>query len=165
MAQTTLIDFPKTSEVLERYGREFIELYKLNLANSGRTASGGLVDSLRYNVVLDNTTFAVDITLRGYWKYIEDGTRPHWPPVSAIRQWIDIKPVIPRPFDNGKLPSPDQLAFLIARKISNEGTRGINDFERANNELFEQMQMSIAEAVTEDLERQVELIFTEFVHR
>lgn len=165
MAQTTLIDFPKTSEVLERYGREFIELYKLNLANSGRTASGGLVDSLRYNVVLDNTTFAVDITLRDYWKYIEDGTRPHWPPVSAIRQWIDIKPVIPRPFDNGKLPSPDQLAFLIARKISNEGTRGINDFERANNELFEQMQMSIAEAVTEDLERQVELIFTEFVHR
>lgn len=165
MAQTTLIDFPKTSEVLERYGREFIELYKLNLANSGRTASGGLVDSLRYNVVLDNTTFAVDITLRDYWKYIEDGTRPHWPPVSAIRQWIDIKPVIPRPFDNGKLPSPDQLAFLIARKISNEGTQGINDFERANNELFEQMQMSIAEAVTEDLERQVELIFTEFVHR
>ena len=165
MAQTTLIDFPKTSEVLERYGREFIELYKLNLANSGRTASGGLVDSLRYNVVLDNTTFAVDITLRDYWKYIEDGTRPHWPPVSAIRQWIDIKPVIPRPFDNGELPSPDQLAFLIARKISNEGTRGINDFERANNELFEQMQMSIAEAVTEDLERQVELIFTEFVHR
>lgn len=165
MAQTTLIDFPKTSEVLERYGREFIELYKLNLANSGRTASGGLVDSLRYNVVLDNTTFAVDITLRDYWKYIEDGTRPHWPPVSAIRQWIDIKPVIPRPFDNGKLPSPDQLAFLIARKISNEGTQGINDFERANNELFEQMQMSIAEAVTEDLERQVELIFTEFAHR
>lgn len=165
MAQTTLIDLPKTSEVLERYGREFIELYKLNLVNSGRTASGGLVDSLRYNVVLDNTTFAVDITLRDYWKYIEDGTRPHWPPVSAIRQWIDIKPVIPRPFDNGKLPSPDQLAFLIARKISNEGTQGINDFDRANNELFEQMQMSIAEAVTEDLERQVELIFTEFVHR
>lgn len=165
MATATLIDFPRTSEVLERYGREFIELYKLNLANSGRPASGGLVDSLRYNVVLNETTFAVDITLRDYWKYIEDGTRPHWPPLSAIRQWIDIKPVIPRPFDNGKLPSPDQLAFLISRKIATVGTEGSHDFERANKELFDRMQMSIAEAVTEDLTAQVEIMFTEFLHR
>lgn len=165
MATATLIDFPKTSEVLERYGQEFIELYKLNLANSGRSASGGLVDSLRYNVVLNDTTFAVDISLRDYWKYIEDGTRPHWPPLSAIRQWIDVKPVIPRPFSNGKLPSPDQLAFLISRKIATVGTEGSHDFERANNELFDRMQMSIAEAVTEDLNAQVEYIFTEFAHR
>lgn len=162
MEENTLNEFPKVAEVLERYGAEFIELYKLNLVESGRPASGKLAASLSYKVVLNERTFAVDISLLDYWKYIENGTRPHFPPISAIRDWIRVKPVLPRPFSNGKLPTESQLAFLIARKISRVGTEGTNDFERANKELFDRMQMSIAEAVTEDLQRQVSAIFTEF---
>lgn len=162
MANETLNDFPSVAEVLERYGKEFIELYKNNLAASGRPASGRLADSLSYRVSLDGRTFAVDISLLEYWKYIENGTRPHFPPISAIREWIRVKPVLPRPFANGKLPTESQLAFLIARKISRVGTEGINDFERASDELFERMQSSIAEAVTQDLERQVSVIFRDF---
>lgn len=162
METSALSQFPKVAEVLERYGAEFIELYKLNLVESGRPASGKLAASLSYKVVLNERTFAVDISLLDYWKYIENGTRPHFPPISAIRDWIRVKPVLPRPFSNGKLPTESQLAFLIARKISRVGTEGTNDFERANKELFDRMQMSIAEAVTEDLERQVSAIFTEF---
>jgi len=162
METSALSQFPKVAEVLERYGAEFIELYKLNLVESGRPASGKLAASLSYKVVLNERTFAVDISLLDYWKYIENGTRPHFPPISAIRDWIRVKPVLPRPFSNGKLPTESQLAFLIARKISRVGTEGTNDFERANKELFDRMQMSIAEAVTEDLQRQVSAIFTEF---
>lgn len=162
METSALSQFPKVAEVLERYGAEFIELYKLNLVESGRPASGKLAASLSYKVVLNERTFAVDISLLDYWKYIENGTRPHFPPISAIRDWIRVKPVLPRPFSNGKLPTESQLAFLIARKISRVGTEGTNDFERANKELFGRMQMSIAEAVTEDLQRQVSAIFTEF---
>lgn len=165
MANEALNDFPKVAEVLERYGAEFIELYKLNLVASGRPASGKLADSLSYRVSLDGRTFAVDISLLEYWKYIENGTRPHFPPISAIRDWIRVKPVLPRPMQNGKLPTESQLAFLIARKISREGTKGINDFERANDELFNRMQMNIAEAVTQDLQRQVNIIFTDFATR
>lgn len=162
METSALSQFPKVAEVLERYGAEFIELYKLNLVESGRPASGKLAASLSYKVVLNERTFAVDISLLDYWKYIENGTRPHFPPVSAIRDWIRVKPILPRPFSNGKLPTESQLAFLIARKIGRVGTEGTNDFERASKELFDRMQMSIAEAVTEDLERQVSAIFTEF---
>lgn len=165
METTTLNDFPKVAEVLERYGKEFIEQYKLNLMQSGRPASGRLADSLSYKVNLGTNVYAVDISLLEYWKYIEDGTRPHWPPVDAIRQWIKVKPVIPRPMANGKLPTESQLAFLIARKISRVGTEGINDFERANAEIFSRMEMSLAEAVTEDLQRQVSIIFTDFEKR
>ena len=165
METSTLSEFPKVAEVLERYGKEFIELYKVNLAMSGRPASGRLSNSLNYKVSIGTNVYAVDISLLDYWKYIESGTRPHWPPVSAIREWIKVKPVIPRPFENGKLPTEDQLAFLIARKISRVGTEGINDFERANQEIFSRMEMSIAEAVTEDLQRQVSIIFTDFEKR
>lgn len=162
MEENTLNEFPKVAEVLERYGKEFIELYKLNLVQSGRPASGKLAESLSYHVNLGTNVYAVDISLLEYWKYIENGTRPHFPPVSAIREWIRVKPVIPRPFENGKLPTESQLAFLIARKISRVGTEGINDFQRANDEVFARMEMSLAEAVTEDLQRQVSVIFKDF---
>ena len=165
METSTLSEFPKVYEVLERYAKEFIELYKVNLAMSGRPASGRLSNSLNYKVSIGTNVYAVDISLLDYWKYIESGTRPHWPPVSAIREWIKVKPVIPRPFANGKLPTESQLAFLIGRKISRVGTEGINDFERANQEIFSRMEMSIAEAVTEDLQRQVSIIFTDFEKR
>lgn len=165
METSTLNEFPKVYEVLERYAKEFIELYKVNLAMSGRPASGRLSNSLNYKVSIGTNVYAVDISLLDYWKYIESGTRPHWPPVSAIREWIKVKPVIPRPFENGKLPTEDQLAFLIGRKISRVGTEGINDFERANQEIFSRMEMSIAEAVTEDLQRQVSIIFKDFEKR
>ena len=165
METSALNDFPKVAEVLERYGKEFIELYKVNLAMSGRPASGRLSNSLNYKVSIGTNVYAVDISLLDYWKYIESGTRPHWPPFDAIREWIKVKPVIPRPFANGKLPTESQLAFLIGRKISRVGTEGINDFERANQEIFSRMEMSIAEAVTEDLQRQVSIIFTDFEKR
>ena len=165
MESTTLSEFPKVAEVLERYGREFIEQYKINLVQSGRPASGRLAESLNYQVSIGTNVYAVDISLLDYWKYIESGTRPHWPPVSAIREWIKVKPVIPRPMANGKLPTESQLAFLIGRKISRVGTEGINDFERANQEIFSRMERSIAEAVTEDLQRQVSIIFTDFEKR
>ena len=162
MEENTLNEFPKVAEVLGRYGAEFIELYKLNLVQSGRPASGKLAESLSYHVNLGTNVYAVDISLLEYWKYIENGTHPHFPPVSAIRDWIRVKPVIPRPFENGKLPTESQLAFLIARKISRVGTEGINDFQRANDEVFARMEMSLAEAVTEDLQRQVSVIFKDF---
>ena len=165
METSTLNEFPKVYEVLERYAKEFIEQYRLNLVESGRPASGRLADSLTYKVDMGANVYAVDISLLDYWKYIESGTRPHWPPVSAIREWIKVKPVIPRPMANGKLPTESQLAFLIGRKISRVGTEGINDFERANQEIFSRMEMSIAEAVTEDLQRQVSIIFTDFEKR
>ena len=165
METSALNDFPKVAEVLERYGKEFIELYKVNLAMSGRPASGRLSNSLNYKVSIGTNVYAVDISLLDYWKYIESGTRPHWPPFDAIREWIKVKPVIPRPFENGKLPTESQLAFLIARKISRVGTEGINDFERANDEIFSRREMSLAEAVTEDLQRQVSIIFTDFEKR
>lgn len=46
-----------------------------------------------------------------------------FPPVSAIMDWISVKPVLPRPDSEGKLQKlrPKSLAFLIGRKIEEEG--------------------------------------------
>jgi hypothetical protein len=73
------------------------------------------------------------MTLNKYWKYIEGGrkgkdTSPPgavykaaFPPVNALMEWISVKPIIPRPDKSGRIPSPKSLAFLIGRKIEQDG--------------------------------------------
>ena len=81
-----------------------------------------------------------------YWKFVEEDTKPHWPPLDAILSWIRVKPIIPRPDANGKIPTPATLAFLIGRAMAGKspnqancknpqggttGTHDLRDTERA----------------------------------
>jgi hypothetical protein len=77
-------------------------------------ASGRLADSIDYVVTGSR------LTIRGndYIYYLENGRRPgKRPPKDVIRKWIDDKGIVPR--DN---ISKDSLAFLIARKMGEEGS-------------------------------------------
>ena len=47
-------------------------------------------------------------------------SRAAFPPASAILEWIKVKPVLPRPNSNGKLPTQQQLAYMIRWKIGQE---------------------------------------------
>lgn len=160
MEENALMEWPHLQQVLARFGTELIENYRLELAAHNRAASGKLANDLNYEVVMGDQVFAVDLHLMKYWQWVEEGSAPHWPPRSAIRQWIDVKPVIPRPMANGKLPSPDQLAFLISRKIAQVGTEGTHDLRTSVNDLMDRMTESIAQAVTEDMEQQVDIILS-----
>ena len=165
METLALVQFPHTMEVLQRYATEFIELYKLSLVANNRPASGRLSNSLSYQISVDDHSFAVDISLMEYWKWIENDTRPHWPPADAIRRWIEVKPVVPYPMSNGKVPTVNQLTFLIQRKIAEEGTTGTHDLQRTNEQLLADMEQSIAHAVTEDVEAYVNAIFIDYLPR
>ena len=81
--------------VLEEYARKVTENYQMRLLDDDRWASGKLIDSVRCQVVTRTGGWDVTLTLKDYWKYVEYGTRPHWPPREAILRWIRMKPVIP----------------------------------------------------------------------
>lgn len=51
-----------------------------------------------------------------YGGAVRGGTRPHFPPPSALYDWVMVKLGIPMPAARG-------VAFLIARKISEVGTK------------------------------------------
>ena len=104
---------------------------------------------------IDRKGYHITITLPEYAAYLNDGTKPHWPPVDKIREWIKVKPVLPRPGRNGKLPSTEQLAYLIGRKISKVGTkptkiidRTINDFDLINK-LVSHLEQELAKELSE----------------
>lgn len=102
---------------------EFTDTLKSVISSNGSNASGTLSKSIKGIVKMNDKYLTVSISLEDYWKYIEYGTKPHFPPVDKIREWIRVKPVLPRPLSSGKLPTENQLAFLIGRKISKFGTK------------------------------------------
>lgn len=146
-----LISFPELEKVLEDFARDFGEGYKEELLRNGRRASGDLINSVKTEVHAGEHSYEVTITLRDYWKYIENGTRPHWPPRDAILRWITVKPVIPRPDRYGRIPSPQSLAFLISRKIATVGTEGSQDLQKTKDALIPLYRQRIAAALGNDM--------------
>lgn len=102
---------------------DFVVELKNKLTANDSNASGTLAKSIRGIVKQNGKYIVISIQLEDYWKYIENGTKPHWPPVDAIKKWISVKPILPRPLKSGKLPTDNQLAYLIGRKISKVGTK------------------------------------------
>lgn len=102
---------------------EFVVELKNKIDSNGTNASGDLSKSIKGIVKQHGKYIVISISLEDYWKYIENGTKPHFPPIDSIKKWISVKPVLPRPLKNGKLPTTNQLAYLIGRKISKVGTK------------------------------------------
>ena len=145
-------------EVLQELGDEVKDAYIKGLEEHGHRASGDLISSVEAEVQVKGTTYYVYLNLRDYWKYVEENTRPHWPPKDAIDRWIFIKPVIPRPLSNGKLPTPAQLSFLIRRKIALEGTTGTHDLRDAKADIIPKFRERLAEALHRDALAYIEKI-------
>ena len=91
---------------------------------------------------------------------MENGRQPgKFPPLDVIKQWIQIKPVIPN-IRNGKLPTLDQLTFLISRSIARNGIPPKNYLASTLMEF--EYDPQFYEAINKDIERNVDLIFKDF---
>lgn len=156
------IQWNNLEKVLEEYAIELRNKYQDNLINSDRLASGELLNSVEYIIEKDNISISVSLQLAEYWKYVEWDTKPHWPPVDKIKEWIRVKPILPQPDSRGKLPTPDQLAYLIGRKINELGTTGSNDLHNAVEEINERFLELIEEAITKDIDEVATVILTEY---
>lgn len=135
MAENTLVNnFENLRRVLAEYGAAAVEAYRHEMQTRGKNASGNLSKKVRYVVKSDTgglfaPAFAVELTLPAYWFNVEYGRPPcppskHWVPVDALMKWIKVKPVIPYPDANGRIPTTRQLAFLINRAINDPNRTG-----------------------------------------
>lgn len=156
MANDTLIEFTHTNEALNRYAEELRNAYIEQMASHNRAASGTLANSVKVEVRGNLGGWDVVVNLEDYWKYIENDTQPHFPPFHVIREWVEVKPIIPTP-RNGKLPTLDQLAHAIQWKIAQAGTKGTHDLENAVKDVNSQFLESVSQAVYEDLQNDVNI--------
>ena len=72
-------------------------------------------------------------------------------------KWIEKKPVLARP-NNGIKPTNKQLAFLISRKIHDDGIKPGRQFAEALNLTWAKNSENISNAISLDLQEQINLI-------
>lgn len=151
----------KTYEVLKEYAIELRNTLQDSYINDDRIATGDLLNSVEYIIEKDDRQIEVSLQLKEWWKYVEEDTKPHFPPPDAMLNYIKAKPILPKPDRNGKLPTPNQLAYLIGRKISEVGTTGthnVRDTVRLINERYEE---KIGKAISEDINNELDVIFSQ----
>lgn len=164
-----LINFDELNAILAEYAREAEEMYKYQLSLGNKTASRKLIDTIKSNVVVGENAYEVTLTLQHYWKYIEGGRKgtessppgakykAAFPPVKAILDWILVKPVLPRPSADGKMEKlrPKSLAYLIGRKIEQEGIEPHPALKTTQEELMKMYRERLSAALGHDVENYI----------
>lgn len=133
---------------LDEYAERAKELYKRKLTDKGINASYKLLNSVKTTVKRNDDEFIVSINLEDYWIFVENGRCPgRFPPIDKILEWIRVKPIRPYSDSRGRLPTEEQLAFLISRKIAEQGTEGrkvlYETVEELNNYYLPKLQQAL----------------------
>lgn len=146
-----LFPLPHVAAILQEMAEDIRTNYIDQLrAHKHPTTENTLVNSVRTQVEVDGSFYEVTMTLRDYWKYVEEDTRPHWPPKEPIDHWIEVKPIVPRPGRNGRVPSPASLSYLIRRKIATVGTKGTHDLAQTKDAVIPLYLDRLADALGHD---------------
>lgn len=143
-------EYRNLRKVLDDFGRDFMNLVADKIIEANGIATGEMLNTLDFEVLREGGHFTVYLKHTDYFPYFDQGTKPHFPPREPIEKWIQDKPIFPEPDDEGNLPTVEQLAFLIARKISRDGTEARNVFETAKAELVPKYEPLFAEALRDD---------------
>lgn len=142
---------------------ELKEVYRQLLYENDKVVQGNpnrLVDNINSLIKIEGNRLELGFNLPAEWKFVENGSSPHWPPVSAITDWIDQKPVTPYPDSNGRIPTKDQLAFLIGRKIATEGIEAKHLLEEAitRTDFYNRMIFLIKEEMVSHYNKEIKKI-------
>lgn len=160
MEDNSLISFDNLIEVLKEYALVIQEHYKNRLNENDKRATDNLINSIRYEYHNQGISYEIDLRLEDYWKYVEYGRAPgKFPPIDKILEWITAKQILPHPDGNGNLPTEKQLAYLIARHIAEEGIEAGNYLNDTIDEINEEFTLRIEQALTQDLDKGVGVLF------
>ena len=110
-------------------------------------SGAGLSGSINYDVnrSVGEVTGVVG-TANPYAVPVEMGTRPHFPPLAPIREWVEARLGV-------SADEVDSVAFLIARKISREGTQGQFMFRNAFQRLTPNIEATMRSALGRVVQR------------
>ena len=118
----------------------------------------GELYNFKWTTEWKDNLFEVYFDLPQYFPFAENGRRPgKFPPPDAILKWVQFKRLVPRPGRDGKVPSTNQLVYLISRKIATKGTEGKHLFEKTlEDPNLDNIADKLVELITAELEKEIE---------
>lgn len=143
-------------KVLNEFSIEFTNLLKSEIIKNDMMASGKLVNTLEVSsVVLNGSEYKVILKAQDYLMIIENGRKAgKQPPIANILNWIEVKKILPRPI-NGRDITKCSLAYLIARHIGKSGIPAKHLISKTFDQLLENYEVRIREAIVLDEENKV----------
>ena len=153
------IQLIEVRKVLTEYRIRFEELIRTKIQKKDKIASGNLLANISTKIEVDGSVYTVILNSLDYLKYLETGTKPHWPPTKPILKWIKDKRLPTREYTGDKsLPTEKQLTYLVRRKIAKEGTEPNYIIAETIEELNEIYLKRLQEALEIDIYNAMPLI-------
>lgn len=160
------LTFEGISAALKEYAEEVRQLYRNRLILDDKYSTGKLIQNIKTDIKFNGTTIKVVLYLEDYWKYVEEGIAPDgkyknpgWKAYPFILKWIEQKPITPEPDKNGKLPTTEQLAYLIGRKIVNSGITAGHQLKETVDEVNQRWLPRLQAALQSDFDGYVIKVF------
>ena len=136
---------------------QIADIYRKKMDAAGYDKQGELYN-FKWTTEWKDNLFELYFELPQYFQFAENGRRPgKFPPPDAILKWVQFKRLVPRPGRDGKVPSTNQLVYLISRKIATKGTEGKHLFEKTlDDPNLDNLADKLVELITAEFEKEIE---------
>ena len=136
---------------------QIADIYRKKMDAADYNKQGELYN-FKWTTEWKDNLFEVNFDLPPYFPFAEYGRRPgKFPPPDAILKWVQFKRLVPRPGRDGKVPSTNQLVYLISRKIATKGTEGKHLFEKTlDDPNLDNIADKLVELITAEFEKEIE---------
>lgn len=146
---------------LNSIANQFAEALRQSFSTD--SATGTLANNIRSVIKYDGKYFTLDLDTVDYFKYANDGRKAgKFPPLEDIKRWIRVKSILPTPI-KGKLPTENQLAYLIGRKIALRGTQGSHLLEKTESSF--QIERKVINALYDEIDKVIDKIIDDEIYK
>ena len=147
------MDTPKTNKTVDKFNKKFQSVLKQNL--NGHTASGSLQKSIKVTDETSKKGIKIYLDMEEYGVNVDEGRKPgKGMPVENLKRWIVQKGLKFESAGNSKLSTTQKvnsLAFLINRKIKNEGIDATKFIDNALDRLLPTFIKDVTKSLSADM--------------
>lgn len=150
------IKFTNTDSALEQFSERIVDAMQDKLFENKSVSSGKLAKSIKVNSIVEtNSGLEATIQMDDYGYWVDEGRRPSakFPPPQPIKDWITQRGIRPT---NPNI-TPEQLSYLIARKISKQGYKARPFIQPSVDLAVRQFGYLLENGVKEDLIKNIKI--------
>lgn len=134
---------------------QIAQVYRDKMSIAGYDPNGELM-KFTWVTEYNGNLFQLYFALPQYWQYAEYGRRPgKFPPPNEILKWIQFKRIVPSSH-SGKIPTTNQLVYLISRKIALKGTQGKHLLQQTIDATYDTLVDRLVEVIADNIENELE---------